>query len=136
MKTPLTTKAKKTALTLALSLVSTFAVAQACPDKSIQYWQAFPPGGESDLSARHQQKVLKAKCPAIETVVQYQAGAGGALLWSKMNTMPAESTATPTGLENLAFPIANPFVLPTEVGLAPPAKNKMSPMITLNKREK
>jgi tripartite-type tricarboxylate transporter receptor subunit TctC len=29
-------------------------MAQACPDKNILYWQAFPPGGESDLSARHQ----------------------------------------------------------------------------------
>ena len=33
----------------------------ACPDKNVQYWQAFPPGGESDLSARHQQLVLKKK---------------------------------------------------------------------------
>jgi tripartite-type tricarboxylate transporter receptor subunit TctC len=62
----------------------------ACPDKSLMYWQAFPPGGESDLSARHQQVVLKKKCPAIETVIQYKAGAGGALMWSQMNTLPAD----------------------------------------------
>ena len=54
------------------------------------YWQAFPPGGESDLSARHQQVVLRKKCPAIETVIQYKAGAGGALLWSTTNTLPAD----------------------------------------------
>ena len=30
----------------------------ACPEKNLLYWQAFPPGGESDLSARHQQVVL------------------------------------------------------------------------------
>ena len=54
------------------------------------YWQAFPPGGESDLSARHQQVVLKKKCPAIDTVIQYKAGAGGALLWSQMNTLPGD----------------------------------------------
>jgi tripartite-type tricarboxylate transporter receptor subunit TctC len=54
------------------------------------YWQAFPPGGESDLSARHQQLVLKKKCPGIETVVQYKAGAGGSLLWSQTNTLPAD----------------------------------------------
>ncbi|NQW94462.1 MAG: hypothetical protein HQ446_10610, partial [Polaromonas sp.] len=24
-----------------------------CFDKNVLYWQAFPPGGESDLSARH-----------------------------------------------------------------------------------
>ncbi len=64
------------------------ALAQACPDKNVQYMQAFPPGGESDLSARHQQKVLKAKCPAIDTIIQYQAGAGGALMWTKMNQLP------------------------------------------------
>jgi tripartite-type tricarboxylate transporter receptor subunit TctC len=62
----------------------------ACPDKNLMYWQAFPPGGESDLSARHQQVVLKKKCPAIETVIQYKAGAGGALLWSQTNTLPAD----------------------------------------------
>ena len=65
-------------------------MAQSCPDKNLQYWQAFPPGGESDISARHQQVVLKKKCPAIETVVQYKAGAGGALLWTQMNALPAD----------------------------------------------
>jgi len=61
-----------------------------CPDKNLMYWQAFPPGGESDISARHQQMVLKKKCPAIDTVIQYKAGAGGALLWSQMNTLPGD----------------------------------------------
>ncbi|HEY4956432.1 MAG TPA: tripartite tricarboxylate transporter substrate binding protein, partial [Caldimonas sp.] len=62
----------------------------ACPAANLVYWQAFPPGGESDLSARHQQMVLKKKCPAIETVIQYKAGAGGALLWSQTNTLPGD----------------------------------------------
>ncbi len=62
----------------------------ACPDKSLMYWQAFPPGGESDISARHQQMVLKKKCAAIDTVIQYKAGGGGALLWGQMNTMPGD----------------------------------------------
>jgi len=61
-----------------------------CPDKNLMYWQAFPPGGESDLSARHQQVVLKKKCPAVDTVIQYKAGAGGALLWSTTNQLPAD----------------------------------------------
>ena len=64
--------------------------AQACPASNLLYWQAFPPGGESDVSARHQQVVLKKKCPAIETVVQYKAGAGGGLLWGQMNSMPGD----------------------------------------------
>ena len=66
------------------------AFAQPCPDKSVLYWQAFPPGGESDLSARHQQVVLKKKCAAIDTIIQYKAGAGGALLWTQMNSMPGD----------------------------------------------
>lgn len=65
-------------------------LAQPCPDKSLLYWQAFPPGGESDLSARHQQMVLKKKCSAIDTIIQYKAGAGGALLWTQMNAMPGD----------------------------------------------
>lgn len=75
---------------LGLALLAPFALAQGCPDKNVMYWQAFPPGGESDLSARHQQVVLKKKCPTIETIIQYKAGAGGALMWSQMNQLPAD----------------------------------------------
>jgi tripartite-type tricarboxylate transporter receptor subunit TctC len=75
---------------LCLVLVSPLAAAQACPDKNVLYWQAFPPGGESDLSARHQQVVLKSRCPAIDTIIQYKAGAGGGLMWSQMNTLPGD----------------------------------------------
>ena len=61
-----------------------------CPEKNVLYWQAFPAGGESDLSARHQQLVLKKKCPAIETIIQYKPGAGGGLLWAQMNQLPPD----------------------------------------------
>ncbi len=66
------------------------ASAQPCPERNVQYWQAFPPGGESDLSARHQQTVLKKRCASIDTVIQYKAGAGGALMWSQMNQLPGD----------------------------------------------
>jgi len=79
---------------LLLGLIFLFGVsslqAQVCPDKNVQYWQAFPPGGESDISARHQQLLLKRKCANIETIIQYKAGAGGALMWSQMNMLPAD----------------------------------------------
>lgn len=80
---------------LALALAAPLVFAQGagtapCPDRNIQYWQAFPPGGESDLSARHQQLLIKKKCPAIETVIQYKAGAGGALMWTQMNQLPGD----------------------------------------------
>ncbi len=74
----------------AISLFATAALAQPCLEKNLQYWQAFPPGGESDLSARHQQAVLRKKCASIETIVQYKAGAGGALMWSQMNSLPGD----------------------------------------------
>jgi tripartite-type tricarboxylate transporter receptor subunit TctC len=77
------------AVSLALAAAPA-AMAQSCPDKNILYWQAFTPGGESDLSARHQQVVLKKKCPAIDTIIQYKAGAGGGLMWSQMNQLPGD----------------------------------------------
>lgn len=81
---------KKLISALSLVLLAPMALAQACPDKNLLYWQAFPPGGESDLSARHQQMVLKKKCAAIDTIIQYKAGAGGALMWSQMNSLPGD----------------------------------------------
>jgi tripartite-type tricarboxylate transporter receptor subunit TctC len=77
---------------LAFALAAPLALAQSvsCPDKNIQYWQAFPPGGESDVSARHQQLLMHKKCPGIETIVQYKAGAGGALMWTEMNRLPGD----------------------------------------------
>jgi len=47
------------------------AMAQTCPAKNLLYWQAFPAGGESDISGRHQQLVLNKKCPSIDTIIQY-----------------------------------------------------------------
>ena len=82
---------KFTAIALALLGAAVFsgaAAAQPCPEKNLNYYQAFPAGGESDISARHQQLVLKKKCPNIETVVQYKPGAGGGLMWSQMNGLP------------------------------------------------
>ena len=82
---------KKLLVVLGLA-VSLAALAQPCPEKNVMYWQAFPAGGESDLSARHQQVVLKKKCPSIETVIQYKPGAGGSLMWSQMNGLPPDGS--------------------------------------------
>lgn len=81
---------KKLLAILSLVLLAPMALAQTCPDKNLLYWQAFTPGGESDLSARHQQVVLKKRCPAIETIIQYKAGAGGGLMWGQMNQLPGD----------------------------------------------
>jgi tripartite-type tricarboxylate transporter receptor subunit TctC len=76
------------ALAFAAAAFSMTGAAQPCPDKNLNYYQAFPAGGESDISARHQQLVLKKKCPAIETIIQYKPGAGGGLMWAQMNGLP------------------------------------------------
>jgi tripartite-type tricarboxylate transporter receptor subunit TctC len=80
---------KKLLVVLCLAAASP-ALAQDCPGKNLLYWQAFPSGGESDISARHQQLVLKKRCAAIETVIQYKPGAGGGLMWSQMNQLPGD----------------------------------------------
>jgi tripartite-type tricarboxylate transporter receptor subunit TctC len=80
----------RTIFAVAVSLAASAAFAQPCPEKNLLYWQAFPAGGESDLSARHQQLVLKKKCPSIETIIQYKPGAGGGLMWAQLNGLPAD----------------------------------------------
>src|SRR3954470_24791258 len=75
---------------LAFAAVPALAQNVTCPEKNLLYWQAFPPGGESDLSARHQQVVLKKKCAAVDTIIQYKSGAGGALMWTQMNQLPGD----------------------------------------------
>src|SRR3982751_3904226 len=75
---------------LALAALTPAAHGQACPEKNLFYYQAFPAGGESDISARHQQLVLKKKCPGVETIIQYKPGAGGGLMWAQMNGLPAD----------------------------------------------
>ena len=81
--------------------------AQNCPSANLKYWQAFPPGGESDLSARHQQTVLKRRCPSIDTIVQYKPGAGGALMWSTMNSLAGDGL-TVVGI-NLPHTVLQPM---------------------------
>src|SRR3982751_6287606 len=75
---------------LALAALTPLAHGQACPEKNLFYYQAFPAGGESDISARHQQLVLKKKCPGVETIIQYKPGAGGGLMWAQMNQLPGD----------------------------------------------
>ena len=99
---------KKLLITLCLALLSPLLLAQACPEKNLLYWQAFPPGGESDLSARHQQIVLKRRCSAIDTIIQYKAGAGGGLMWGQMNQLPGD------GLNNVGVNLPHIVIQPHE----------------------
>ena len=90
-----------------LGIFSSTSSAQNCPSANLKYWQAFPPGGESDLSARHQQTVLKKRCPSIDTIVQYKPGAGGALMWSTMNSLAGDGL-TVVGI-NLPHTVLQPM---------------------------
>ena len=87
---PTVSLALSAALFVVFALAAPPLLAQPCPEKNIQYWQGFPPGGEADQSARHQQLVLKRKCPGIETIVQYKPGASGGLMWAQMNSLPGD----------------------------------------------
>jgi tripartite-type tricarboxylate transporter receptor subunit TctC len=64
-------------------------LAQAYPDKPVQYVIPFAPGGESDVAARLQAQVFSAKYRQ-EMIVVNKPGAGGALAWSWINNQPGD----------------------------------------------
>ena len=53
------------------------------PNKRITYNICFNPGGESDITARFQEPVLK-KILGVDVVIQYKIGGGGALCWADL----------------------------------------------------
>lgn len=72
------------ALTLGLGVAASHA--DDFPSKSISYIIPFGPGGESDISARHQQPFFK-KLMGQDLVISYKPGGGGAVGWSQLNSM-------------------------------------------------
>lgn len=88
--------AKKTILagllstaTLAGALTLAGAAQAEYPEKPINYIIAFNPGGESDISARFQQPFFE-EITGQQAIIKYQAGAGGAQAWSKLNSMEGD----------------------------------------------
>ena len=75
---------------LAFSLAAA-AGAAGWPDKAVRYIIPFPPGGESDIAARFQQVKFKEKFKQ-DLIVESKAGAGGALAWSQLNTLPNDGS--------------------------------------------
>jgi len=53
------------------------------PEKPITYMICFDPGGESDITARLQQKYLEDALKA-KVVITYKVGGGGAVGWSEL----------------------------------------------------
>lgn len=67
----------------------------------LNYVIPFPAGGESDVTARLQEPVLRA-ISGRDVVVQYKVGAGGATAWASLNKLPADgSTVMGTNLPHI-----------------------------------
>ncbi|WP_280554257.1 tripartite tricarboxylate transporter substrate binding protein [Halomonas sp. 25-S5] len=72
-----------------MAIVGSFtplAAADDFPSKDVQYVIPFGPGGESDISARLQQKYFE-EITGEQLVVQYMPGGGGAVGWSQLSDM-------------------------------------------------
>lgn len=78
---------------LALSCLAGAGISLAQPiiDKQIQYIIPFPAAGESDIVARLQADVSAKKFNQPMIVIN-RAGAGGALVWSQLNTYPNDGS--------------------------------------------
>jgi tripartite-type tricarboxylate transporter receptor subunit TctC len=75
----------------------------AYPEKPVRYIIAFAPGGESDIVARLQQEVWRKKF-SQELVIESKPGAGGALAWSQLNTLPGDGyTVMGTNLPHIVL---------------------------------
>lgn len=73
------------------------------PEKTVNYIIAFSAGGESDISARFQQPVFE-KLTGKQFVIQYLPGAGGAQVWSRLNTMAGDGyTMVGTNLPHIVL---------------------------------
>lgn len=59
------------------------------PTHDIQYIIPFGPGGESDISARLQQRYFE-EATGNQLIIQYMAGGGGAVGWSQLNEMEGD----------------------------------------------
>lgn len=82
--------------------------AKKYPTKPINYVLPFDPGGESDITARIQQKPLE-EVLGTNIVVQYKAGGGGALGWQELVTSTDPDGYTIMG-SNLPHIILQPLV--------------------------
>lgn len=71
---------------LSLSLAPVAPIFAEYPERSVEYVIPFGPGGESDITARHQQAFFKDKF-GQDLVISYKPGGGGAVGWAQLNGM-------------------------------------------------
>ena len=74
---------------LAVSAAALAAVHGNYPGKTVNYIIPFGPGGESDITARHQQSFFK-NLFNEDLVISYKPGGGGAVGWSQLNGMKGD----------------------------------------------
>jgi len=72
-----------------MSMAGSNAVAEDFPNKSVNYIIPFGPGGESDITARHQQPFFK-KLFGQDLIISYKPGGGGAVGWAQLNKMKGD----------------------------------------------
>jgi tripartite-type tricarboxylate transporter receptor subunit TctC len=77
---------KKIAAIVMSAILPITAAFAAFPEKAVNYVIPFGPGGESDITARHQQSFFKDKF-GENLVISYKPGGGGAVGWSQLNQM-------------------------------------------------
>jgi tripartite-type tricarboxylate transporter receptor subunit TctC len=76
-------------LVLAAVLGAERAAAAGYPEKQVQYIIPFSAGGESDVAARLQAQLFKAKY-GQDMIVVNKPGAGGALAWAQLNGLAGD----------------------------------------------
>lgn len=74
---------------LALAVAPASPAVAEYPERSIDYIIPFGPGGESDITARHQQAFFKEKF-GQDLVISYKPGGGGAVGWAQLNGMKGD----------------------------------------------
>jgi len=76
------------AIALAM-IIPTYSAFAEYPDKPVSYIIPFGPGGESDITARHQQPFFKQKL-GQDLVISYKPGGGGAVGWAQLNSIKGD----------------------------------------------
>jgi tripartite-type tricarboxylate transporter receptor subunit TctC len=76
-------------LTAIMAAAGSAAMAEDYPSKGVNYVIPFGPGGESDITARHQQSFFK-KLFGQDLVISYKPGGGGAVGWAQLNKMKGD----------------------------------------------
>lgn len=71
------------------SVAGSLVFAEDYPSQNVNYVIPFGPGGESDITARHQQAFFK-NLFGQDLIISYKPGGGGAVGWAQLNKMKGD----------------------------------------------